>query len=57
MATNKQHRDLYFYKHYYLSFFKTQTEEVKTKKKTQKTPKNEIELARKIKNEYFYEKQ
>lgn len=116
MTNNKQHRDLYFYKHYYLSFFKAQTEEVKTKfnwtlnliatldkipvkyfqyivnseglyeirvqvgnnifrafaffdggkmivianafqKKTQKTPKNEIELARKIKNEYFYEKQ
>lgn len=42
MTTNKQHRDLYFYKHYYLSFFKAQTEEVKTKRKHKKLQKTRL---------------
>lgn len=41
-------RKIYYYKDYYLDFYQ--------KQKSAKTPKNEIELAEKLKKEYLYEK-
>jgi phage-related protein len=48
-------REIFYYKRYYLDFFEHIKPEVK--KKSQKTPKKEIELAERLKKQYFDEKE
>jgi phage-related protein len=47
---DKPIRDILYFEDHYLNFYNSLKPDVK---KTQKTPKNEIELAEKLKKQYF----